>query len=121
MLIRARNQTRSLLAFWLTILSPVSTATAGLFAPEPIVGLCTTNKSVFERLIREDSYVLKQTSEARDGRTVMYFKADDFMIVVADEDDSKWCIQFTSYDEQELIKFLLGRYDRTTRGDEGTD
>lgn len=104
----------------MTILS-ASPAMADWFGPEPIVGHCTSDKSTFDSLIRQNDYALRQTSEARDGRTVMYYQAEDFMIAVADEDRSKWCIQFTSYDAQEFVKFLVGRYDPTTRGDEGTE
>lgn len=98
-----------------------SPAMADSFGPEPIVGHCTSDKSTFESLIRQNGYTLRQTSEARDGRTVMYYQAEDFMIAVADEERAKWCIQFTSYDAREFVQFLVGRYDPTTRGDEGTE
>lgn len=106
----------------LIALSSTATATmANWLGPEPIVGHCTSDKSAFDTLIRENDYVLKQTSGARDGRSVMFYAAEDFMIAVADEERSQWCIQFTSYDAHEFLEFLVGRYDPTTRGDEGTD
>lgn len=98
-----------------------SEAAAGVFGPEPIVGHCTTDKSSFDGLIRQHSYELQQSSQARDGRVVMYYKSDDYMIAVADEKRSRWCIQFTGYDAGEFVHFLVGRYDPTTRGDEGTE
>lgn len=103
------------------IISSGSSASADLFGPEPIVGHCTSDRSTFDDLISKNGYKLKQTSEARDGRTVMLYLAEDFMIAVADEERSKWCIQFTSYDAEEFVEFLVGRYDPTTRGDESVD
>lgn len=110
--------------FWPIAVLVAMTATsadAGLFGPEPIVGHCTSDKATFDNLIRDNNYTLQQTSKARDGRVVMYYQAEDFMIAVADEERSKWCIQFTSYDAREFVTFLVGRYDPTTHGDEGTD
>lgn len=112
---------RSILIFLTVGMASGSPAVAGLFGPEPIVGHCTGDKSVFDSLISQNNYTLQQTSQARDGRLVMYFKAEDFMIAVADEERSLWCIQFTSENPNEFVEFLVGRYDPTTRDDEGTE
>ena len=105
----------------LLIMLPTSTA-AGLFGPEAITGFCMSDRSHFNELIRSNNYRLRQTSAARDGRSVILYTAGaEFMVAVADEDRSRWCVQFTSENLDEFIRFLVGRYDPTTRGDEGTD
>lgn len=109
------------LVIGVTVFLSSSSAMADLFGPAPIAGHCSSDKSAFDGLVNQYGYTLIQTSEARNGRTVMYYKAEDFMIAVADEERSKWCVQFTGYDAQEFVKFLVGRYDPTTHGDEGTD
>lgn len=110
-----------ILVIGITVSMPVFSAKADSLGPDEIAGHCTSDKSAFDGLIRSNDYTLIQTSEARNGRSVMYYEAADFMIAVADEERSKWCVQFTSYDAQEFVKFLVGRYDPTTRGDEGTE
>lgn len=99
-----------------------TSAAAGLFGPEPITGLCFPDHAEFVQIINRYNYKLAQTSEARNGRRVeLYRSGAEYMIAVADEQRSSWCVQFTSEDRDEFIRFLLGRYDPTTRGDEGTD
>lgn len=104
-----------------SIASPTQPA-AGLFGPEPITGLCFPNRAELVQIINRHQYRLAQTSEARDDRVVeLYRSGAEHMIVVADEGRSLWCVQFTSEDLNEVIRFLVGRYDPTTRGDEGID
>jgi len=99
-----------------------SPSVAGLFGPEPITGFCFPNRAEFVQTIDRYQYRLAQTSGARDGRRVeLYRSGAEYMIAVVDEDHSLWCVQFTSEDLDEVIRFLVGRYDPTTRGDEGTD
>ena len=87
----------------------------------PIVGHCTSVESQFENLVSQNNYNLIQTSKARDGREVrFYYSGDDYMIAAVDKSAPKYCVQFTHAELSELLTFLIGRYDPTTSGDEGT-
>ncbi|MBC7153014.1 MAG: hypothetical protein H5U19_00010 [Rhodobacteraceae bacterium] len=99
-----------------------TSSVAGLFGPEPITGYCFPDYAEFAQIINQYDYRLAQTSEARDGRRVeLYRSSAEYMIAVADDGRSLWCVQFTSEDQTEFIRFLVGRYDPTTHGDEGTE
>ena len=43
------------------------------------------------------------------------------MIAAVDKSAPKYCVQFTHAEISELLTFLIGRYDPTTSGDEGTE
>lgn len=95
--------------------------TAGPFGHDPIVGHCTNDRDAFTALVKSNGYILQQTSEARNDRTVLYFKASDYMVAVVDGREDRWCVQFSSESRSDFIAFLIGRYDPTTQGDEALD
>jgi len=87
----------------------------------PIAGYCTSVESNFENLVSQNNYNLMQTSKARNGREVRFYQSDDdYMIAAVDKSAPNYCVQFTHAELSELLTFLIGRYDPTTSGDEGT-